>query len=59
MQIDTVSSPDMPGLVELGISPDSVEAILLEMLPISDERSASVIRFNGCGMQRRKLRQLP
>jgi uncharacterized protein YbjT (DUF2867 family) len=35
MQIDTVSSPDMPGLVELGISPDSVEAILLEMLSIS------------------------
>ena len=36
MQIDTVSSPDMPGLVELGISPASVEAILLEMLPISE-----------------------
>jgi len=34
MQIDTVASPDMPGLVELGISPDSVEAILLEMLSI-------------------------
>jgi uncharacterized protein YbjT (DUF2867 family) len=34
MQIDTVSSPEMPGLVELGISPDSVEAILLEMLSI-------------------------
>jgi hypothetical protein len=32
MQIDTVSSPEMPGLVELGISPDSVEAILLAML---------------------------
>jgi hypothetical protein len=38
MQIDTVSSPDMPGLVELGISPDSVEAILLEMLPISGRK---------------------
>jgi NADH dehydrogenase len=36
MQIDTVSSPDMPGLVELGISPASVEAILPEMLPISE-----------------------
>src|SRR4051794_15393706 len=35
MQIDTVASPEMPGLVELGISPDSVEAILLEMLSIS------------------------
>src|SRR5229473_99094 len=28
MQIDTVSSPEMPGFVELGISPRSVEAIL-------------------------------
>jgi NADH dehydrogenase len=28
MQIDTVSSPKMPGFVELGISPQSVEAIL-------------------------------
>src|SRR5467141_2579778 len=27
MQIDTVSSPEMPGFVELGISPRSVEAI--------------------------------
>jgi uncharacterized protein YbjT (DUF2867 family) len=34
MQIDTVSSPDLPGLVELGISPDSVEAILPEILSI-------------------------
>ncbi|WP_298373247.1 complex I NDUFA9 subunit family protein [uncultured Bradyrhizobium sp.] len=32
MQIDTVSSPEMPGFVELGISPYSVEAILQEML---------------------------
>jgi uncharacterized protein YbjT (DUF2867 family) len=32
MQIDTVSSPDMPGFVELGISPHSVEAILQKML---------------------------
>jgi Protein of unknown function (DUF3422) len=32
MQIDTVSSPKMPGLVELGISPHSVEAILQQML---------------------------
>jgi len=32
MQIDTVLSPEMPGFVELGISPRSVEAILQEML---------------------------
>src|SRR5580693_1587241 len=32
MQIDTVSSPEMPGFVELGISPHSVEAILERML---------------------------
>jgi NADH dehydrogenase len=34
MQIDTVSSPEIPELVELGISPHSVEAILLKMLSI-------------------------
>jgi NADH dehydrogenase len=32
MQTDTVSSPEMPGFVELGISPHSVEAILQTML---------------------------
>jgi uncharacterized protein YbjT (DUF2867 family) len=32
MQIDTVSSPKMPGFVELGISPHSVEEILQKML---------------------------
>jgi uncharacterized protein YbjT (DUF2867 family) len=32
MQIDTVSSPEMPGFSELGISPHSVEAILQRML---------------------------
>ncbi len=32
MQIDTVSSPEMPGLVELGISPQPVEAILQKVL---------------------------
>jgi NADH dehydrogenase len=32
MQIDTVSSPEMPGFAELGISPHSVEAILQEIL---------------------------
>jgi uncharacterized protein YbjT (DUF2867 family) len=31
MQIDTVSSPEMPGFGELGISPRSVETILQEM----------------------------
>lgn len=32
MQIDTVSSPGMPGFGELGISPHSVEEILQKML---------------------------
>ena len=32
MQIDTVASPMMPGFVELGISPHSVEAIVQKML---------------------------
>jgi NADH dehydrogenase len=32
MQIDTVSSPEMPGFAELGILPHSVEAILQKML---------------------------
>jgi hypothetical protein len=32
MQIDTVSPPEMPGFIELGISPHSVEAILQKML---------------------------
>ena len=32
MEIDTVSSPEMPGFIELGISPHSVEAMLQEML---------------------------
>ena len=32
MEIDTVSSPEMPGFSELGITPHSVEAILQRML---------------------------
>jgi uncharacterized protein YbjT (DUF2867 family) len=32
MEIDTVSSPEMPGFAEFGISPHSVEAILAKML---------------------------
>jgi uncharacterized protein YbjT (DUF2867 family) len=32
MQIDTVASPTMPGFVELGISPHSVQAIVQKML---------------------------
>jgi NADH dehydrogenase len=32
MQIDTVSSLQMPGFAELGISPHSVEAILQKIL---------------------------
>jgi NADH dehydrogenase len=33
MQIDTVSSPEMPGFVELEISPKSIEVILRTLLP--------------------------
>jgi uncharacterized protein YbjT (DUF2867 family) len=36
MQIDTVSSPETPGFVELEISPHSVEAILKKMLSNRD-----------------------
>jgi uncharacterized protein YbjT (DUF2867 family) len=36
MQIDTVSSPEMPGFFEFGISPHSVEAILERMLSNRD-----------------------
>jgi hypothetical protein len=32
MQIDTVSSPELPGFAELEISPHLVEVILHEML---------------------------
>ena len=32
MQVDNVSSPEMPGFGELGISPHSVEEILQEIL---------------------------
>jgi hypothetical protein len=35
MRIDTVSSREMPGFVELGISPQSVEAIIQMLLPTS------------------------
>jgi NADH dehydrogenase len=31
MQVDTVSSPEMPGFEDLGISPHSVEEILQEI----------------------------
>jgi NADH dehydrogenase len=37
LQIDTVSSPEMPGFAELGISPHSVETILQTILPTSGE----------------------
>jgi NADH dehydrogenase len=36
MQIDTVASPDLPGFVELGISPHPVEEILQKMLSNSE-----------------------
>jgi NADH dehydrogenase len=32
MQIDTVSSPQLPGFAELEISPRSVEVVLQQML---------------------------
>ncbi len=32
MQVDSVSSPDIPGLGELGISPHSIEEILQDVL---------------------------
>jgi len=32
MQIDNVSSPQVPGFADLGISPHSIEEILQEML---------------------------
>jgi NADH dehydrogenase len=32
MQVDTVSSPEIPGFGQLGISPHSVEEILQEIL---------------------------
>jgi dihydroorotate dehydrogenase len=32
MQVDNVSSPELPGFEELGISPHSVEEILQEIL---------------------------
>ncbi|OKO80557.1 epimerase [Bradyrhizobium sp. NAS80.1] len=35
MQIDTVTSPGMPGFAELGITPQSVEALLQTLLPTS------------------------
>ena len=38
MQVDNVSSPEMPGFGDLGISPHSVEEILQEMLRSRDHR---------------------
>jgi uncharacterized protein YbjT (DUF2867 family) len=35
MQIDTVTSPGMPGFAELGITPQSVESLLQTLLPTS------------------------
>ena len=32
MQIDTISSPERPGLAELGISPHAVEEVLQQMV---------------------------
>ena len=45
MQVDNVSSPQMPGLADLGISPHSIEEILLQRLSSPkqafEERKAS------------------
>src|SRR5262249_51582353 len=46
MQIDTVSSPEMPGFGGLGISPHSVETIR-RCCRIADEEPPRSIRFNG------------
>jgi NADH dehydrogenase len=35
MQIDTMASPEMPGFGELGITPQSVEAVLETLPPTS------------------------
>jgi hypothetical protein len=32
MQIDTIASPERPGLAELGISPHTVEEILQQII---------------------------
>src|SRR5256714_6477803 len=40
MQIDTVASPMMPGFVELGISPHSIEAIIHKMLSKCGEKGS-------------------
>ena len=45
MQIDSVSSPDIPGLGELGISPHSIEEIL-------QEGNKAIVRSTITGTQR-------
>jgi hypothetical protein len=42
MEIDTVSSPEMPGFVELGISPRSVEVVLQQMPRGPAEKSSGI-----------------
>ena len=41
MQVDNVSSPEMPGFEDLGISPHSVEEILRKYYGITDQRGSS------------------
>jgi len=51
MQVDNVSSPQMPGLADLGISPHSIEEILLQRLSSPkqafEERKASFSALAG------------
>jgi hypothetical protein len=47
MQIDTVSSPEMPGFVELGISPPWSSQYSRRCCRIADERGSSVNPLQG------------
>jgi NADH dehydrogenase len=50
MQVDNVSSPEMPGFGELGILPRSVEEMLQEIYGITDQRASSASALqNGAG----------
>ena len=52
MQVDNVSSPEMLGFGELGISPDSVEEILQEIL--WDHRSKSFFGWSAPKWRRQR-----
>jgi hypothetical protein len=63
MQVDNVSSPEMPGFGQLGISPHSVEEILRQMLSrcyrVADQRAAAhdpdVVAFKALGAGRSRI----